>query len=142
MHIEQSPLTRTFNQFFNSEKTSGILILFCTLVSMPIANSIFGEQYLNFWRIELLGLSIEHWVNDGLMAVFFLFIGLELERALQRRAIKLQKSPAAIFRCSRRYCHSSSDPFCSECRHTNTDWHGHSHGDRHRVCTWHFGFAG
>ena len=49
---------------------------------MPIANSIFGEQYLNFWRIELLGLSIEHWVNDGLMAVFFLFIGLELEREL------------------------------------------------------------
>ena len=42
----------------------------------------FGEQYLNFWHIELLGLSIEHWVNDGLMAVFFLFIGLELEREL------------------------------------------------------------
>jgi NhaA family Na+:H+ antiporter len=49
---------------------------------MSIANSMFGEQYLNFWHIELLGLSIEHWVNDGLMAVFFLFIGLELEREL------------------------------------------------------------
>jgi NhaA family Na+:H+ antiporter len=82
MHIEQSPLTRSFNQFFNSEKSSGILILVCTLVSMSIANSIFGEQYLNFWHIEILGLSIEHWVNDGLMAVFFLFIGLELEREL------------------------------------------------------------
>ena len=82
MHIEQSSLTRTFNQFFNSEKSSGILILVCTLVSMSIANSIFGEQYLNFWHIEILGLSIEHWVNDGLMAVFFLFIGLELEREL------------------------------------------------------------
>ena len=82
MPIEQSPLSRTFNNFFNSEKLSGIVILFCTLVSMSIANSIFGEQYLNFWHIELLGLSIEHWVNDGLMAVFFLFIGLELEREL------------------------------------------------------------
>ena len=82
MHTEQSPLTRTFNQFFNSEKSSGILILVCTLVSMSIANSIFGEQYLNIWHIEILGLSIEHWVNDGLMAVFFLFIGLELEREL------------------------------------------------------------
>ena len=49
---------------------------------MSIANSMFGEHYLNFWRIQILGLSIEHWVNDGLMAVFFLFIGLELEREL------------------------------------------------------------
>jgi len=82
MHTDQSTLSRTFNNFFDSEKSSGILILFCTLVSMSIANSMFGEQYLNFWHIELLGLSIEHWVNDGLMAVFFLFIGLELEREL------------------------------------------------------------
>jgi NhaA family Na+:H+ antiporter len=82
MPTDQSPLSRTFNHFFNSEKSSGILILLCTLVSMSIANSIFGEQYLNFWHIEILGLSIEHWVNDGLMAVFFLFIGLELEREL------------------------------------------------------------
>ena len=49
---------------------------------MSIANSLFGEQYLEFWRYPILGLSIEHWVNDGLMAVFFLFIGLELEREL------------------------------------------------------------
>ncbi len=82
MPTDQSPLSCTFNHFFNSEKSSGILILLCTLVSMSIANSIFGEQYLNFWHIEILGLSIEHWVNDGLMAVFFLFIGLELEREL------------------------------------------------------------
>jgi NhaA family Na+:H+ antiporter len=54
---------------------------------MSIANSMFGEQYLNFWHIELLGLSIEHWVNDGLMAVFFLFIGLELERELYSREL-------------------------------------------------------
>lgn len=82
MHTDQSSLSRTFNNFFNSEKSSGILIVFCTLVSMPVANSMFGEQYLDFWRMHILGLSIEHWVNDGLMAVFFLFIGLELEREL------------------------------------------------------------
>ena len=82
MPTEQSALSQTFNDFFNSEKSSGILILFSTLVSISIANSMFGEHYLNFWRIELLGFSIEHWVNDGLMAVFFLFIGLELEREL------------------------------------------------------------
>ena len=82
MYTEKFPLSRSFNDFFNSEKSSGILILFCTLVSMSIANSMFGEPYLDFWHIEILGLSIEHWVNDGLMAVFFLFIGLELEREL------------------------------------------------------------
>ena len=49
---------------------------------MSLANSMFGEPYLDFWHIELLGLSIEQWVNDGLMAVFFLFIGLELEREI------------------------------------------------------------
>jgi len=78
----QNSLSATFERFFNSEKSSGILILLCTLVSLTIANSPFGEHYLHFWHIKFLGLSVEQWVNDGLMAVFFLFIGLELEREL------------------------------------------------------------
>jgi NhaA family Na+:H+ antiporter len=69
-------------RFFDSEKSSGVLILLCTLFSLSIANSFFGETYLDFWRRRILGLSIEHWINDGLMAIFFLFIGLELEREL------------------------------------------------------------
>jgi NhaA family Na+:H+ antiporter len=76
----QSPLSATFERFFNSEKSSGILILLCTLVSLAITNSPFGEPYLHFWHVQFLGLSVEQWVNDGLMAIFFLFIGLELER--------------------------------------------------------------
>lgn len=70
----------TFERFFNSEKSSGILILLCTLVSLAIANSPISAPYLSFWHHQFLGLSIEQWVNDGLMAIFFLFIGLELER--------------------------------------------------------------
>ena len=35
---------------------------------------------MHFWHLQILGLSVEQWVNDGLMAIFFLFIGLELER--------------------------------------------------------------
>lgn len=69
-------------RFFDSEKSSGILILAFTLISLAIANSPFGKQYIHFWHFHILGLSIEHWVNDGLMAIFFLFIGLELEREL------------------------------------------------------------
>ena len=82
MKINQSPLSNTFMRFFDSEKSSGVLILAFTLISLAIANSPFGEQYIHFWHFHILGLSIEHWVNDGLMAIFFLFIGLELEREL------------------------------------------------------------
>ena len=78
----QRPLTHTFNRFFDSEKSSGILIAFCTLISLSISNSAFSNEYLDFWHQNILGLSIEHWVNDGLMAIFFLLIGLELEREL------------------------------------------------------------
>ncbi|MBS7808496.1 Na+/H+ antiporter NhaA [Variovorax sp. PCZ-1] len=75
-------LTRTFTAFFESEKVAAALLVLCTLVSLSIANSAFGPAYLSFWQISLLGLSLEHWVNDALMAIFFLLIGLELEREL------------------------------------------------------------
>jgi len=75
-------LSRTFNNFFESEKSGGILLILCTLVSLLLANSALGSAYLDFWHAKLGGLSLEHWINDGLMAVFFLFVGLELEREL------------------------------------------------------------
>lgn len=75
-------LSATFNRFFESEKSGGMLLLICTAISLTLANSFLGPQYLAFWKTDLLGLSIEHWINDGLMAIFFLMIGLELEREL------------------------------------------------------------
>ncbi|RYY74216.1 MAG: Na+/H+ antiporter NhaA [Gammaproteobacteria bacterium] len=80
MLIEKASLS--FKNFFDSEKSSGILLIVCTLVSLAIANSTFGTNYLSIWSSYIAGLSVEHWVNDGLMAIFFLFIGLELEREL------------------------------------------------------------
>lgn len=82
MATMQLPLSNTFQRFFDSEKSGGILLIVCTIISLAIANSPAGEAYLHFWHIDLGGLSIEHWVNDGLMAIFFLLIGLELEREL------------------------------------------------------------
>lgn len=70
----------TFSNFFNSEKSSGILLIICTLLSLIVTNSVFGTSYLAFWQTYVAGLTIEHWVNDGSMAIFFLLIGLELER--------------------------------------------------------------
>jgi len=75
-------LTRMFIRFFNSEKSGGIILVVCALISLVIANSAFSAPYLDFWKTEIGGLSLEHWINDALMAVFFLLIGLELEREL------------------------------------------------------------
>lgn len=74
--------TELFNEFFNSEKSGGLTLIAFTIVSLITANSAFGPDYLHFWHIKLFGLSIEHWINDGLMAIFFLLIGLELEREI------------------------------------------------------------
>jgi Na+:H+ antiporter, NhaA family len=75
-------LSKTFKDFVDSEKSSGILLIVCTVVSLLIANSSLGAGYLRFWQRYVGGLSIEHWINDALMAIFFLLIGLELEREL------------------------------------------------------------
>ncbi|MEO8404930.1 MAG: Na+/H+ antiporter NhaA [Chitinophagaceae bacterium] len=79
-----------FKHFFQSERTGGFVLIGCTIISLIIANSAIGESYLHFWHrhIDLsfagisLDYSIEHWINDGLMAIFFLLVGLEIEREL------------------------------------------------------------
>ncbi|MCC2972109.1 Na+/H+ antiporter NhaA [Massilia sp. IC2-476] len=81
MRIERR-LSHTFKALFASSKAGGIVLIACTLVSLSIANSTLGPGYLGFWHQYVAGLSIEHWVNDALMAIFFLLIGLELEREL------------------------------------------------------------
>jgi len=82
MLTNTTTLSATFHAFFNSEKSSSVLLILCTLLSILVSNSAFGPAYLSFWHEEIAGLSISHWINDGLMAIFFLLIGLELEREL------------------------------------------------------------
>ncbi len=77
-------ITSLFKDFFQSEKIGGFLLIFCTIVSLLIANSSAGHHYTQFWETNLNGHSITHWINDGLMSVFFLLIGLELERELYK----------------------------------------------------------
>ncbi|HVE55415.1 MAG TPA: Na+/H+ antiporter NhaA [Pyrinomonadaceae bacterium] len=83
MGVVQRKLSRTFTDFFDSEKAGGILLIVCTVVSLLITNSVLGANYLHFWHQEVGGLTLELWVNDALMAIFFLLIGLELERELK-----------------------------------------------------------
>lgn len=82
MNIVSKKLSKSFKAFFDSEKTSGILLIICTVISILLANSVIGTSYVGFWKTDFGGLSVEYWVNDALMAIFFLLIGLELEREL------------------------------------------------------------
>ena len=78
----ERPLSLSFKEFFESSKAGGIVLILCTIVSLSIANSTLGPAWLGFWHQYVAGLSIENWVNDALMAIFFLLIGLELKREL------------------------------------------------------------
>lgn len=83
-------LSRLFSEFFASEKAGGIILLACTVASLLVANSAWGASYTQFWQSHAdlsfasvkLDYSLEHWINEGLMAVFFLLVGLEIEREL------------------------------------------------------------
>jgi Na+:H+ antiporter, NhaA family len=90
MSFIKSPLANLFNDFVNSEKTGGLILLGCTVISIFISNSAVSESYLAFLHQHLnlsylapgLDLSVEHWINDGLMVIFFLLVGLEIEREI------------------------------------------------------------
>lgn len=73
-------VTKLFQEFFESEKAGGVLLIFCTVLSLFLANSQWQTQYQDFWHLPFAGHTLAHWVNDGLMTIFFLLIGLELER--------------------------------------------------------------
>lgn len=73
-------LTKLFNDFFNSEKAGGLVLICCTALSLTFAN--FLPAYGDLWHYEIADHHLVHWINDGLMAIFFLLIGLELEREI------------------------------------------------------------
>ena len=78
--LKKIQLPSLFKDFFNSEKTGGLFLIICTVLSLVLANSAFSDSYIQFWDTQFQGHSLTHWINDGLMTIFFLLIGLELER--------------------------------------------------------------
>ncbi len=91
-------LTEAFKEFFESEKFSGVFLAISAVIALIIANSSLGESYLHLLHGSIFGLSIVHWVNDGLMAIFFLLIGLELERELYTGELsEIKKAALPIF---------------------------------------------
>lgn len=92
--------TLLFKQFFESEKSSGIILIAITILSLLVSNSTFGESYCQFWHQNIGNQPIEFWVNDGLMTVFFLLIGLELEREVYIGELSNYKKAIFPFVCA------------------------------------------
>ena len=112
-------IVRPFQEFANRASSSGILLIAAAIVALVWANSPWGQSYTGLWGTKLsigfesfsLEKDLTHWINDGLMAVFFLVVGLEIKReilvgelsSLRRAALPLAAAvggavlPAAIY---------------------------------------------
>lgn len=83
-------LRRPFVRFSKIEASGGILLIIATVAALILANSQYSEAYKLFWHKDLyigteffnLEMSLLHWLNDGLMAIFFFLVGLEIKREL------------------------------------------------------------
>jgi Na+:H+ antiporter, NhaA family len=83
-------IARPLREFLHTEAAGGILLLVTTLAALVWANSPFRESYERLWTTEIgvrigdfeFAEDLRHWVNDGLMAIFFFVVGLEIKREL------------------------------------------------------------
>ena len=80
----------TVERFIKDESFSGVLLFIATLAAVIIANSALSDMYFELWHMALgvtlgshsISMDLTHWINDGLMALFFLMVGLEIKREL------------------------------------------------------------
>lgn len=81
---------RSFKEFFKSNSAGGIILIICVIISLFVANSSFGADFEKILAKNIgiknnyldLHYSVLNWINDALMAIFFLLIGLEIKREL------------------------------------------------------------
>jgi NhaA family Na+:H+ antiporter len=89
--LDASPIERVlspFARFFRLESAGGIVLIACALIAVAWANSPWGGAYHHLWETKLafslgpwsISHTVHHWINDGLMAVFFFLVGLEIKR--------------------------------------------------------------
>ena len=105
--LKKIPLT-IFQRFFRTETLGGLVLLGFGLAALAIANSPLSEAYNHFWEIPLtlgivpheLSLSLHDWINDGLMAVFFLLVGLEIKRELLAGELSSAQQAALPIACA------------------------------------------
>jgi Na+:H+ antiporter, NhaA family len=83
-------IVRPFQEFADRQSSGGVLLIVATVIALVWANSPWGESYASLWGSELtvglgdlsLSKDLTLWINDGLMAVFFLVVGLEIKREI------------------------------------------------------------
>lgn len=96
--MAKNTLIDTFKSFFKSEQAGGFILLFCVAISLIIANSPYQDNLADFLQTKLgyaqLNYSILTWINDGLMAIFFLFVGLEIKREIVEGELSTLKNAA------------------------------------------------
>jgi len=79
-----------FEHFLHAQTTTGLVLMITTLIALVLANSPFAELYAGFFHTTIdfnvgswkLSNTLHHWINDGLMAIFFFVIGLEIKREI------------------------------------------------------------
>lgn len=95
-----------FKNFLKSQQVGGVILILCVLISLIIANSSAGQAFQNFLNTKVgytspnlqLEYSISLWINDGLMAIFFLLVGLEIKREIIEGELSSpQKAAMPIF---------------------------------------------
>ncbi len=80
----------SFQQFAHSSSAGGIVLIVVTVIAMIWANSSYAESYFSLWHTTFtigfdgfsLSKHLSHWINDGLMAIFFFVVGLEIKREI------------------------------------------------------------
>lgn len=76
------PSKGTFQRFIESEAAGGVLLMGSTALALAVANTFLGTAYEEALHVRVVGLDVLHWINDGLMALFFLLVGLEIKREM------------------------------------------------------------
>jgi len=94
-------ITDPIKDLAESGKLAGLLLILATVISLALSNSGRAASYLGIWHIEVgfdfLHESVLHWINDGLMAVFFFLIGLEIKQELQDGELAVKERPFFLY---------------------------------------------
>ncbi|MGN2431982.1 Na+/H+ antiporter NhaA [Pseudomonas syringae] len=69
-------------RFFAAESAGGLILMAAALAALIVANSPLADGYFAALHAVVAGLSVSHWINDGLMAIFFMLVGLEIKREM------------------------------------------------------------
>ena len=83
-------ISTPFEHFIHAQTTTGLILIFMTIIALLLANTPLTDSYIHFFHTNIdfnvgewkLSHSIHHWINDGLMAIFFFMVGLEIKREI------------------------------------------------------------